>query len=163
MSFWETAAAAMPDEPEPRGAQLPGDAYVVGETATENNGSAAPAASVFTDKEGNAWLKFKTGLLTKGGDSKTSAATHKDSMVWLDLFARPGEEDLKHNPGAQLSPRVVGLFNNFFATGVAHDEKDDKARSAARSAVTLKVLRQTAEGLGLTLDQYEGDVGKSVV
>lgn len=156
-AFWKGLAENPPEESQPREfEELPDGAFVLVETAGEKNGKAAPGFTDQVNKDESVSLKFKVGLMAKGGDPKTSDK-HLNAMIWMDLFVRPGPEE-KDNLGKPLGGRFTGFLNMLFAPGVNHE--DTPTRHALRWAATMKVLRQTAETYSLTLAQYGEDQAK---
>lgn len=159
---WQEFCDNAPEE-APQREDLPPNAWVLVETATESNGNAAPKVEVFEGKADptKTYTKLKMGLLAVGGDSNIKREVHNRGMLFVDVFVHPGAKEAERSKGkAWIAGRLTGFLNTLFASGVAEDEKDSVARSRARWQATAGVLQRAAEDEGLHVEQYDGDKAK---
>jgi len=129
---------------------LPQNAWVLARTATMANGGWAPQTRGFDKKEGGKFYRFKCGLLTVGGD-KHIKPEHKSRIAPFDAPVEPWEDDK-----GPVSGRLAGFMNCVLAKGVAADVKDKSARSKARWAHSMGVLKEYA-GTNPTIADSDGD------
>jgi hypothetical protein len=171
--FWEDQAQADVLEREPVTQDIPAKKWYVGKTA-HGSGAAAKLRS-FEGKNGeNAgktfWL-FATGFVVHGAE-QTVDPRNNGRYCFGEWFIHPHPKEREENTaGAAISNRFLGALNALFSSGVGEEhisalpdkptkeqrEAANQARSKARWANTLKVLRARAEIKGLTIDDYKGD------
>lgn len=143
---WKQASEA-PVEEQTGFEDLPAGAWVIGATATTQNGGAAPSVrkKKFKDDNGNTreYYAFNVGLLVKGGDTVLDPDRHKDRYTFFSAPVHPrDDDDAPSGPKGLMSGRLTGFLNAIFAQGVALDEKDKKERAQKRWQVTLQKLTE---------------------
>jgi hypothetical protein len=145
---------ALQDVPEEGGQfeDLPLNCWILGRTATEENGGAAPG--IRENDKPQIWHAFKVGLIALGGDAKIEERTHGGRMAFFDTSLTD-----KDKPG-KLGGRITGFLNAVFAVGV--DSPDKQERHAKRWGLTLEALKQGAKDGDLSFDQFEAQKERGV-
>ncbi len=165
MDFFQQLAEQAQEEAPPR-EELPIKAWVVGRTATEANGGAAPKIRVQTftrKKEGRGgepvgsegtMTQLSLALYCAGGDPKIQQS-HKNRSVFFEADVYPFDEGAAGGP---LSGKLAGFLNACFACGVGGDIKDAKERAKVRWAATVAKLAKVAKDTPI-LDGEEVTLG----
>ena len=168
------ASNAPPEAPPQE--DLPINAWVLGRTATSENGKAAPEVRLVEGKKepGKIFYILNYGILAAGGDSKLDPRAHHRKMCYGSIFIQPGDKEIVSNKTG-ISGNLTAFLNAVFACGVGDDLlpvkgdsseiKKEKAakRNNVRWTATIEALKAVAAtnptlaGEAVTLDGYGGD------
>ena len=147
------AAKHIPDE-GPQFESLPAGAWVLGRTATKENGKAAPEVRTFDINKGpnagGVFYKFSVGLLAEGGDKALKPKKHRNGLVFFGQSVHPGPQEPDK---MTLSGRLTGFLNSVFGPGIGVDEEDEE-RHKLRWHNTLKVLGKVRDDNSISVEDY---------
>lgn len=151
--FDRIRSAPAPDE-GPSYDDLPNNAWVVGATATEENGGAKPEIRTYEAKDtGEDIYQFNIGVLAKGGNSLLKADKHNNATAFFSAWVNPTEE--QQAKGLMVSGRLAGFMNATLSAGI--EDADKEVRKTKRWENTLDALNKVREEKGLSGDDFGGD------
>ena len=158
MSIWKKIAEMAPSEPVGF-EDLPPGVWLSMETATTENGEAAPKIQTRTAKESQKdFFIFKVGLLATGGETSKTNIKHKGGMVFYEAFVEASQQQMEENPDAVLGGKFTGFLNCVFASGVGNDVTDPEERAVVRWGETARKLEAAGNRKELTPEQFGDNV-----